>query len=129
MGFAIPIDIARPILEPALAGVPLSRPWIGVRYTALDLRVARENDLSVSAGAWIIADGATSPIISGSPAEAAGLKSGDIITAVNETAIDEAHPLQDLLVQYSPGTTITLTVLRDGSSITITVELGIRPRE
>jgi len=104
IGFAIPIDIARPILEQALAGVPLSRPWIGVRYTALDLRIAKENDLSVSAGAWIIADGTTSPIIAGSPAEAAGLKSGDIITAVNETEIDEAHPLQDLLVQYSPGT-------------------------
>lgn len=129
IGFAIPIDIARPILEQALAGIPLSRPWIGVRYTALDLRIARENDLPVSAGAWIIADGTTSPIISGSPAEAAGLKSGDIITAVNETAIDEAHPLQDLLVQHAPGTTITLTVLRDGSSITITLELGVRPTE
>ncbi|MFM8914752.1 MAG: PDZ domain-containing protein, partial [Candidatus Limnocylindrus sp.] len=89
----------------------------------------RENDLPVSAGAWIIADGTTSPIISGSPAEAAGLKSGDIITAVNETAIDEAHPLQDLLVQHAPGTTLTLTVLRDGSSITITLELGVRPTE
>lgn len=129
IGFAIPIDIARPILEQALAGIPLSRPWIGVMYTALDLRTAKENNLPVSAGAWIIADGTTSPIIAGSPAEAAGLKSGDIITAVNETEIDEAHPLQDLLVQYSPGATITLTVLRDGSSITITVELGIRPTE
>jgi len=105
IGFAIPIDIARPILEQALAGVPLSRPWIGVRYTALDLRVARENDLSVSAGAWIMADGTTSPIVPGSPAERAGLKGGDIITAVNETAIDGAHPLQDLLVQYSTTST------------------------
>ena len=129
IGFAIPIDIARPILEQALAGIPLSRPWIGVRYTALDLRTATENNLTVSAGAWIVGDGTTSPIVAGSPAEAAGLKSGDIITAVNETLIDEAHPLQDLLVQYSPGTTITLTVLRDGASITITLELGIRPKE
>ena len=129
IGFAIPIDIARPILEQALAGTPLSRPWIGVRYTALDLRIATENKLPISAGAWIVADGTTSPIISGSPAEAAGLKSGDIITAVNETLIDEAHPLQDLLVQYAPGTLITLTVLRDGTAISITVELGIRPNE
>ena len=129
IGFAIPIDIARPILEQALAGVPLSRPWIGIRYTALDLRIAKENNLSVSAGAWIIDDGTTSPIIPGSPAETAGLQGGDIITAVNDTAIDETHPLQDLLVQYAPGTTIALTVLRDGSSITITLELGIRPNE
>jgi putative serine protease PepD len=129
IGFAIPIDIARPILEQALAGQALSRPWIGVRYTALDLRIATENKLSVSAGAWIAADGTTSPIIAGSPAEAAGLKDGDIITAVNDTLIDEAHPLQDLLVQYAPGTSIRLTVIRDGSTITITLELGIRPKE
>jgi len=129
IGFAIPIDIARPILEQALAGKALSRPWIGVRYTALDLRIATENKLSVSAGAWIAADGTTSPIIAGSPAETAGLKDGDIITAVNDTLIDEVHPLQDLLVQYAPGTSIKLTVIRDGSTITITLELGIRPKE
>jgi S1-C subfamily serine protease len=83
----------------------------------------------VSAGAWIVGDGTASPIIAGSPAEKAGLKDGDIITSVNDTAIDEGHPLQDLLVQYSPGTSITLAVLRDGASITITLELGIRPKE
>lgn len=129
IGFAIPIDIARPILEQALAGEPLSRPWIGVRYTSLDLRISNENKLPVSAGAWVVGDGATSPIIAGSPAESAGLKDGDIIIQVNETPVDESHPLQDLLVQYSPGTSITLTVLRNGENMAIIVELGIRPRE
>lgn len=129
IGFAIPIDIARPILEQALAGTPLSRPWIGVRYTALDLRISRENNLPVSAGAWIIGDNTTSAIIDGSPAAAAGLAENDIITHVNDTAIDELHPLQDLLVQYAPGTSITLTVLRNGASLTIVVELGVRPKE
>jgi S1-C subfamily serine protease len=129
IGFAIPIDIARPILEQALAGAPLSRPWIGVRYTSLDLRISKDNKLPVSAGAWIVGDGTTSPIITGSPAEAAGLKAGDIITQVNETPVDESHPLQDLLVQYTPGTSITLTVLRNGESMAIIVELGVRPRE
>jgi S1-C subfamily serine protease len=129
IGFAIPIDIARPILEQALAGVSLSRPWIGVRYTALDLRIATENKLSVSAGAWIVGDGTTSAIIPGSPAEAAGLKDGDIIIQVNETPVDEVNPLQDLLVQYAPGTSITLTVLRNGENMAIIVELGVRPKE
>ena len=129
IGFAIPIDIARPILEQALAGIPLSRPWIGVRYTALDLRTATENKLPVNAGAWVTGDGKTSPIIAGSPAANAGLKEGDIITAVNDTTIDEAHPLQDLLVQYAPGASISLTVIRDGTSITVTIVLGVRPKE
>jgi len=48
---------------------------------------------------------------------------------VNETPVDESHPLQDLLVQYSPGTSITLTVLRNGENMAIVVELGVRPRE
>jgi S1-C subfamily serine protease len=129
IGFAIPIDIARPILEQALAGKPLSRPWIGVRYTSLDLRIATENKLSVSSGAWVVSDGTTSPIIAGSPAEAAGLKDGDIIIQVNDMQVDELHPLQDLLVQYAPGTSITLTVVRGGANIAIVLELGVRPKE
>lgn len=129
IGFAIPIDIARPILEQALAGKPLSRPWIGVRYTSLDLRIATENKLSVSSGAWVVSDGTTSPIIAGSPAEAAGLKDGDIIIQVNDMQVDELHPLQDLLVQYAPGTSITLTVVRGGANISIVLELGVRPKE
>ncbi|MBU6256696.1 MAG: trypsin-like peptidase domain-containing protein [Chloroflexi bacterium] len=129
IGFAIPIDIARPILEQALAGTPLSRPWIGVRYSTIDLRLAKENNLPVSAGAWIVGDGTTSPIIPGSPAESAGLEDGDIIVQVNDTQIDEGHPLQDLLVQYAPGTSITLTVLRGAEKLSIVVVLGVRPTE
>jgi S1-C subfamily serine protease len=128
IGFAIPIDIARPIMEQALAGIELSRPWIGIRYVALNRRTAAENNLTLFQGAWI-SGGAESGIVPGSPAEAAGLADGDIITKVQGVLIDELHPLQDLLVQYSPGTVIVLDVLRAGATVQISVTLGIRPNQ
>ena len=128
IGFAIPIDIARPIMEQALAGIELSRPWIGIRYVALDRRTAAENNLTLFQGAWI-SGGAESGIVPGSPAETAGLADGDIVTKVQGVLIDEQHPLQDLLVQYSPGTVIVLDVLRAGVTVQISVTLGIRPNQ
>ena len=128
IGFAIPIDIARPIMEQALAGIELSRPWIGIRYVALDRRTAAENNLTLFQGAWI-SGGAESGIVPGSPAETAGLADGDIVTKVQGMLIDELHPLQDLLVQYSPGTVIILDVLRAGATVQISVTLGIRPNQ
>ena len=122
IGFAIPIDIARPIMEQALAGIELSRPWIGIRYVALNRRTAAENNLTLFQGAWI-SGGADSGIVPGSPAEAAGLANGDIVTKVQGVLIDELHPLQDLLVQYSPGTMIVLDVLRAGATVQISVTL------
>ena len=128
IGFAIPIDIARPIMEQALAGIELSRPWIGIRYVALNRRTAAENNLTLFQGAWI-SGGAESGIVPGSPAETAGLADGDIVTKVQGVLIDEQHPLQDLLVQYSPGTVIILDVLRAGVTVQISVTLGIRPNQ
>jgi S1-C subfamily serine protease len=128
IGFAIPIDIARPIMEQALAGIELSRPWIGIRYVALSRRAAAENNLTIFQGAWI-SGGAESGIVPGSPAEAAGLADGDIVTKVQGVLIDDLHPLQDLLVQYSPGTVIVLDVLRAGATVQISVTLGIRPNQ
>ena len=128
IGFAIPIDIARPIMEQALAGIELSRPWIGIRYVALNRRTAAENNLTLFQGAWI-SGGAESGIVPGSPAETAGLADGDIVTKVQGVLIDDLHPLQDLLVQYSPGTVIVLDVLRAGATVQISVTLGIRPNQ
>ena len=128
IGFAIPIDIARPIMEQALAGVPLSRPWIGIRYTSLDRRSAAQNNLPVFQGAWL-SPGAEPAVVPGSPAEAAGFTDGDIVVKVEGVAIDELHPLQDLLVQYSPGATIVIDVLRGESVIQLSVTLGTRPNQ
>ncbi len=132
IGFAIPINIARPIMQQALAGQKLARPWIGVFYLAITPAIAETNKLPVTKGAWLNAqDAATGqkkdPIVADSPAAAAGLRDGDIITAVDGTAIDAGSPLDDILTQYAPGRTVALDVLRDGQKLSLTLTLGTRP--
>ena len=132
IGFAIPIDIARPIMEQALAGEQLARPYVGIRYIQIDLKVKNEKNLSVDHGALIQATtdnaGNTVPAIApDSPAAKAGLKAGDIVLAIEDTTVDSEHPLDALLTSYAPGQTIKLTVLRDGAQIDVSVTLGTRP--
>ncbi len=132
IGFAIPINIARPIMQQALAGQKLVRPWIGVRYIAIDLQVQAADKLPVDHGAYIAsgqnATGQTTPgIVAGSPADKAGLKEGDIISSIEGITIDGEHPLDDVLSQFAPGKTVTLTVLRAGQTMSIQLTLGTRP--
>ncbi len=131
IGFAIPINIARPIMQQALAGQELARPWIGIRYVAITRSIAAESNLPVEAGAWVTAQDAQGrpiePVVAGSPAADAGLRDGDIIIAVEGTAIDADSPLDDILTQYAPGRAIALDVLRDGERVTLALTLGTRP--
>jgi len=132
IGFAIPIDIARPIMEQALAGEQLARPYVGIRYVQIDLKLQKEKGLSVDHGALIEATtdtaGATQPAIApGSPAEKAGLKAGDIVLAIEGTTVDSEHPLDAQLTSYAPGQSVKLTILRDGKQLDLSVTLGTRP--
>ena len=131
IGFAIPIDIARPIMEQALAGVPLARPYMGIVYRALDLQYAKENGLPVSAGALVIPGGVpnapTPAVVPGGPAESAGVREGDIIVKVDARPIDPDHPLDATLSEFAPGDTISVEVLRDGQTQTLSLTLGTRP--
>jgi serine protease Do len=127
LGFAIPIDVARPIMRQALAGEPLARPYIGVWYMPVNPTLAEERDLPVGYGAYIATSGGDSPIIPGSPAEAAGLRAGDVIVAVDGRQLSSEADLSMMLLPYGPGDTITLRVLRDNSVREIEVTLGTQP--
>ncbi len=128
VGFAIPIDVAKPILEQALAGQELMRPWIGVYYVPVTPALAAEQDLSVDHGALIgSASGSGQAIFPGSPAEDAGLRAGDIIVAVDGTQVGSDADLSTLILPHAPGDTITLRVLRDNSVTEIDVTLGELP--
>ncbi|MGZ8475304.1 MAG: S1C family serine protease, partial [Candidatus Limnocylindria bacterium] len=117
IGFAIPIDVAKPILEQALAGEPLTRPWIGVSYITVDPALAEAEDLPVEYGALIATGvGGGDPIVEDSPGDRAGLQAGDVIVAVNGEQITAGADLASLLLPYAPGETITLRVLRESST-------------
>lgn len=129
-GYAIPINIAKPIMEQAVEGKPLSRPWMGIAYTALDPSIAMAHGLSIDHGAWLrgSTDGTLPAVVPGGPADLAGLREGDILTAIDDQRIDSAHPLDDILSQYRPESQdpIAVSVLRDGTPIERQLILGIR---
>jgi S1-C subfamily serine protease len=130
IGFSIPINLAKPLMEQALTGRELQRPYIGIRYEDIDAQLAKEESLPVKEGALVSRDvdqNGNPPITRGSPAEAAGIQPGDIITAIGATKIDGEHPLDLVLSQSSPGDTVTLEVLRDGQTAEIDVTLAVRP--
>ena len=132
IGFAIPIDIARPIMQQALAGQELARPYVGIRYVAVDAKVKADENLSVDYGALIGpatgSDGESLPAITeGSPAEAAGLKDGDVILSIEGQAIDAEHPLDAVLTSFAPGQTVTVSILRGSEEREVSITLGTRP--
>jgi serine protease Do len=129
IGFSIPIDDAKGLIEQITKTGKLETPYLGVRYIPLTADVANEYNLKVNNGAFIApgSDASTPSIVSGSPADKAGLKVNDVITAVNGTNIDQGHSLTSLLDQYTPGNIVKLTVLRGGSDMTVSVTIGSTP--
>jgi len=129
--FAIPINIAKPIMDQAVAGEALSRPWIGIVYVAVDRNLQDENDLQIDYGAWIAPDTAdgSAPVMPDSPAAAADLRPNDIITAIDGIRIDAEHGLDDILSVYQPGDRLTLSVLRGGVTLQLPLTLGTRPAD
>ena len=129
LGFAIPIDIAKPIMGQALAGEPIARPMIGIRYLPITPALADQQDLPVDFGALVGSTRTDLPsIIPDSPAAAAGLQDGDIIVSVDGQQITAEQDLSTLIVNYAPGDTVTLRVLRDNTAREVEITLAELPR-
>jgi serine protease Do len=131
IGFAIPIDLAKPIVRQVLAGDPIRRPYIGIFFTEIDAQLAKDERLPVTSGVLVRGDTATSEpgVIAGGPADKAGLKEDDILTAIDGQPIDATHQLDVALLGHKPGDVISLTVLRGDRTLKRDVTLGIRPAD
>jgi serine protease Do len=128
IGFAIPINDVKPLIASVKTAGRIVRPYLGVRYVAIDQQTATENQLSVNKGAWVqAADDANPGVVAGSPAEKAGVKEGDIITKIAGNAVDATHSLQSLIGKYKVGDKIVVTVLRDGKTQALNVTLEASP--
>jgi len=127
IGFAIPINKAKRDIESVKTKGKIEAPFLGIRYLTINSELAKEKKLSVDYGALIDSDGKNPAIVSGSPAERAGLKKGDIILEINGQKITEDNTLGSVISRFSPGDTIDLKILRDGKEFNLKVILGKYP--
>ncbi|HSW36904.1 MAG TPA: trypsin-like peptidase domain-containing protein [Candidatus Saccharimonadales bacterium] len=129
IGFAIPINDVKGLINQVLKTGKFERPYLGVRYIPLTPDLSRQYKLSVEYGAFVApaVDASQPSVVSGSPADKAGLKQGDVITKVDGVDIDQTHSLTTLLNQQSVGDKVALEIVRAGKTLKIEVILGAAP--
>jgi serine protease Do len=120
LGFAIPSNTVRTIAEQLIAKGQVTRPYLGIRWEWITPDVAAANRLDFSYGAYVTA------VSTGSPADDAGLRQGDVILGMDGTRFDEENPFLNELLAHAPGDTITLDVMRGNSEIQVKVTLSER---
>jgi serine protease Do len=126
VGFAIPSNDLRPLVESFLKNGKVLRPMMGVRFIMLNKNQAKKYEVDIDQGALLVGDVSKGElaVISGGSADKAGLKALDVILEVDGEKVDEEHPLNRLIRFYEPGNTIKLKVLRGGEIIYKDLVLG-----
>lgn len=118
IGFAIPINDAKPVIRSIIEHGRIFRPLVGVRYMMVTSEIARENNLPRLDGAWVTAGiDHTYAVMPGSPAELGGIRANDIIFEINAIKIDENNPLLSVVQRFRPGDRIGLKIQRDNQII------------
>ncbi len=124
IGFAIPTNMARPIMEQLIKDGKVSRGYLGVRIGTVTPAMAKEEKLGTSRGAVI---GSLDP---NGPAARAGLAQGDVVVGLNGTEIKTGDVLRNSIAMIKPGTTVDLEVVhRNGNKATIKTKLGELPND
>ncbi len=120
IGFAIPINLAANIMTSLIATGTVTRGYLGVTTEPVTGDLAEQFGLPRDTKGVIITD-----VTDGGPAQKAGLKSGDVVTAVDGKPVSTLEQLRLLVAEFAPKTKITLTVMRDGKSTSLPVTLGV----
>jgi serine protease Do len=126
VGFAIPVNTAKPVISSVIKNGRIVRPYLGVRYVLLNQEIAEKNNIAITSGALILRGNNMNElaVLANSPASKAGLKEGDVIMSVNDVAISEKQPLANLISNYQPGQKINLKIWRDGQEMVLEVLLA-----
>jgi len=122
IGFSIPINSAKGIIKNLLKTGQVQRAYLGVNYVSITPELAKQYSLPLKQGAYVASsDG--SAVMSGSPADKAGIKDKDIITKVGDLTVGDQGSVSSLIAEYTIGDKVPLTIYRDGKTINITVTL------
>jgi S1-C subfamily serine protease len=133
IGFAVASNTVKKALGDLEAGKQVQRPWIGISGMAITSSLATSLNLSVQSGIYVVS------VVADSPADTAGLVAaaqgdtgtpgigGDVITAVDGKSVAAVPDLSSYIANKSVGDTVTLSILRNGSTQDVQVTLGARP--
>jgi serine protease Do len=123
IGFAIPANMAREVMDQLISKGRVVRGYMGVWLQDLTEELAEALDLKSSKGAIV------SDIVADGPAAQAGMQRGDVIVKYNGQDIDDGTQLKNLVAQTDPGTSVKVVVIRDGEEKELTMKLGERQEE
>jgi len=116
ISFAVPVNLAKEMVDDVIEYGHIVRPWLGVRYITIDDDLARMNGLDNDYGAILVRGSELGQlaVIPDSPADKAGLEENDIILEIEGIMVTEDDPLDELINKYDPGDEIFILVIHDG---------------
>ena len=129
IGFAQPVNNLKAMITGVLNSGELQQPYLGVRYISLTNDIAHQFNLKVNRGAYVVSSDDDPSVIPNSPAERAGLKDHDVITKVNNTNINDKNSLSSTLSKFKVGETVTLSVVREGKTLSLKATLANTPSD
>lgn len=118
IGFAIPSNIAKVVYEQLVKTGSIERGYLGVQYQKIDQDMAHALNLKRPEGVLV------AEVFKGSPADAGGVKQGDIILKYDDKPLDNLGSFRNYVALTKPGTKLTLTILRDGKTTPLIVTVG-----
>jgi serine protease Do len=123
LGFAIPAEQAKPVIDALMHGERVKRGYIGVSLQTLDDDIAQAMGIPKNEGELIRG------VTPGGPAARAGVQQGDVIVAVNGKEVTPDQTLAYLVAEQPVGSRVPMTLIRNGQRINVTVQIGERPPE
>jgi len=122
IGFAIPVNMVKGVIDAAKSGgSAVRRPWLGASLQNVSSDIAESLGLARPVGALVV------DVTEGGPAAASGLKSGDVISAINGQAVEDAQGVAFRLAVLPIGGTAAVTVLRGGKTLQLSLRLAHAP--
>lgn len=123
IGFAIPVNLAKQVMESILNNGSVTRGWIGVEPQNLSKELSESLGIPKNTAGVLL-----SGVLEGGPAARGGIKPGDVLIAVNGNSTKDVRQLLNQIAQISPGNEATLKILRKDKELELKVQAGKRPK-
>lgn len=123
IGFAIPSDMARQVMDELIKTGHVVRGWLGVWIQPVNTALEKQFGLKNTQGALV------SDFVEGSPAQKAGMERGDFIVGYKGKLVTDPNQLRNMVANTAPGTDVPITVIRAGKEITLKVKIIEQPRQ